>query len=220
VTGSDVPSPRADREGAAACDNVIEVHVRDLSQLFDSMDPSPFHERDLDPKAEEYIVSSAEELTAKDPPTLIVHVDAQGTDETAHILREAIRVHFTRNALRERRALRDLLSRGRKSLAIALPVLAGSLVGGELASQALGVRALAQVIRESSVIGGWVAMWRPMEVFLYDWWPIRGRQRFYERLSAMQVRVVVRSVDSPPEPRSQSLSASPDHPRAQAHDGG
>lgn len=215
-----MPSPRADREGAAARDNVIEVHVRDLSQLFDSMDPSPFHERDLDPKAEEYIVSSAEELTAKDPPTLIVHVDAQGTDETAHILREAIRVHFTRNALRERRALRDLLSRGRKSLAIALPVLAASLVGGELASQALGVRPLAQVIRESSVIGGWVAMWRPMEVFLYDWWPIRDRQRFYERLSAMQVRVVVRSGDSPPEPRSQSLSASPDHPQAQAHDGG
>jgi hypothetical protein len=35
-----------EREAATARDNVIEVHVRDLSQLFNSMDPSPFHERD------------------------------------------------------------------------------------------------------------------------------------------------------------------------------
>jgi hypothetical protein len=29
----------------------------------------------------------------------------------------------------------------------------------------------------SLVIGGWVAMWRPMEVFLYDWWPVRAEAR-------------------------------------------
>jgi hypothetical protein len=91
----------------------------------------------------------------------------------------------------EQRALQDLLRRGRKSLAIALPILAFSLAGGELAIQVLDVRPLAQVIKESSVIGGWVAMWRPMEIFLYDWWPIRERQQLYERLSAMEVRIVV-----------------------------
>jgi len=39
------------------------------------------------------------------------------------------------------------------------------------------------------VIGGWVAMWRPMEVFLYDWWPIRADARLADRLSAMPVRI-------------------------------
>ena len=142
-------------------------------------------------KVEEYIVSNATELHPERPPILVVHLETDATEEAKHLLREAVRIHFARSALLERRALRELLSRGRRSLAIALPVLAAALIGGELASPALGLRPLAQVIRESSVIGGWVAMWRPMEVFLYDWWPIRDRRRLYERLSAMEVRIVV-----------------------------
>ena len=34
---------------------LIEVHVANLQQLFHSLDPTPFRERDLDPKAEEFI---------------------------------------------------------------------------------------------------------------------------------------------------------------------
>jgi hypothetical protein len=32
-------------------------------------------------------------------------------------------------------------------------------------------------------------MWRPLEIFLYDWWPVRGDARLFDRLSAMTVRV-------------------------------
>src|SRR5215469_16180756 len=41
---------------------VIEVHVGELRQLFDAIDPSPFRERDLDSKAEEFIVGWAKDL--------------------------------------------------------------------------------------------------------------------------------------------------------------
>lgn len=34
----------------------ISVKLRDINQLFNSMDPSPFIEKDLDDKAEEFIV--------------------------------------------------------------------------------------------------------------------------------------------------------------------
>ena len=45
------------------------------------------------------------------------------------------------------------------------------------------------MLREGLVIGGWVAMWRPLEVFLYDWWPIRAEIRLFDRLSEMPVRI-------------------------------
>ena len=45
------------------------------------------------------------------------------------------------------------------------------------------------VLRESLVIAGWVAMWRPMEVFLYDWWPIREERKLQDRLAAMPVQI-------------------------------
>ncbi len=43
---------------------IIEVRVSELRRLFNSMDPSPFRNRDLDPSAEEFIVSSGKELPA------------------------------------------------------------------------------------------------------------------------------------------------------------
>ena len=47
-----------------------------------------------------------------------------------------------------------------------------------------------QLLRESLLIGGWVAMWRPLEIFLYDWWPIRAEAKLYDRLAEMPVRIV------------------------------
>jgi len=41
-----------------------------------------------------------------------------------------------------------------------------------------------------------VAMWRPLEVFLYDWWPIRADARLYDRLGAMAVRIEYHAVSS------------------------
>ena len=45
----------------------------------------------------------------------------------------------------------------------------------------------ASLVKESLIIGGWVALWRPMEIFLYDWWPIDAQARLYDRLGAIQV---------------------------------
>ena len=47
--------------------------------------------------------------------------------------------------------------------------------------------ALGGVLRESLTIGGWVAMWRPMEIFLYAWWPLLRPRRIYENMSHVRV---------------------------------
>ena len=43
-------------------DHTIHVRIHELRQLFNSIDPSPFRERDLDPDCEELIVSWAREM--------------------------------------------------------------------------------------------------------------------------------------------------------------
>ena len=40
------------------------------------------------------------------------------------------------------------------------------------------------------MIAGWVAMWRPMQIYLYDWWPLLRRSRTYAKLSQMPVELV------------------------------
>jgi hypothetical protein len=173
---------------------VIQVYVGQLKQLFNAMDPSPFREKDLDPNAEEFIVSWAREASANTALGLVVHLDRPaGVPEEPGALRDAIHEFFGHRADLSKRRLRQLFRVGRTSLAIGLVFLAVSIVAGELVANALGGGKLADVLRESFLIGGWVAMWRPLEVFLYEWWPIRAETRLYARLAAMPVRINYRS---------------------------
>lgn len=169
---------------------VIQVHVAELSQLFNSIDPSPFHDKDLDDDAEEFIVSWAKEIGPEKPFALLVYLDKPAVmPDAGSVVREAVRGFFARRSSLTRRRLRDLFRTGRKSLVIGLAFLAGSVAGGNWVVQALSQSSVAQLIRESLLIGGWVAMWRPLEIFLYAWWPIRNEQRIYDRLAGMPVRI-------------------------------
>ena len=168
----------------------IEVHLAELEQLFQSLDPAPFRERDLDPKAEEFIIEWARELHADAPIALMVHVDHQDISaEDVTVVRTAVHDYFAARGESIQRRLRLLFRVGRTSLVIGLVFLSASILAGDLAAEALAGTQFGAVIRESLLIGGWVAMWRPIEIFLYDWWPIRREARLYQRLSTMPVRV-------------------------------
>ena len=167
----------------------IEVHVAELQQLFNSMDPSPFKERDLDPHAEEFIVSWAREAPRGDPLQLTVHVDRMpvGADEGA--LGAAINDFFRYRAEMTRRRLRELFRVGRISLGIGLLALTAAFGLVNLLGSVLAGARIGDLVREGVLIGGWVAMWRPLEIFLYDWWPIRRDAQLYDRLGEMPVKI-------------------------------
>jgi hypothetical protein len=168
---------------------LIEVHVGELKQLFNSLDPTPFLDRDLDPNAEEFIVGWAQEHHEQHPLALLVHLDRDAGDEAAAILKDAVHRFFEQRAMTTRRKLRRVLRNGRISLAIGLAYLAASIVAGDLIAGAMSETRFGGVFQESLLIGGWVAMWRPLEVFLYDWWPIRAEARLFDRLSRMAIRI-------------------------------
>ena len=76
---------------------LIEVHVSELKQLFNAIDPSPFRERDLDPKAEAFIVDWAKEASPSATLGLAVYLDRPaGLPNEPAELREAIH-EFLRN---------------------------------------------------------------------------------------------------------------------------
>lgn len=176
-------------EGIPAGYDVIKVHVGDLRQLFNAMDPSPFRDRDLDPNAEEFIAGWARELPSRARLALLVQIDRPGAADEPTLLHDAVRVFFSYRATTARQRLRRLLSVGRRSLWIGVLFLAISIVVGGLLKRALAGREVGELLRESLLIGGWVAMWRPLEIFLYNWWPILDEARLFDRLSAMPVRV-------------------------------
>ena len=152
------------------------------------MDPSPFHERDLDDDAEEFIVGWAREFPRRDPVSLVVHVNQLPAHADAeHLLETAVHNYFTYRAKLNRLEFRYLLKQGRTSLIIGLTFLAVCMITSQLLRRQ--EETLSIVIREGLIIAGWVAMWRPMEIFLYEWWPLLRKGRLYEKLSRMRVEV-------------------------------
>jgi hypothetical protein len=173
---------------AAARTEWLDLHIASQRQLFNSMDPAPFRERDLDPEVSLYIREWAEELSLSAPLGIRVTLTdeaATGADETA--LREALHDNFARSATEHRRNLRKLFRDGRISLVIGVGFLALAITIAEWAVTRIPSARYAQLVEESVVIGGWVALWQPINIFLYDWWPIRRLVKLYDRLARADV---------------------------------
>lgn len=170
----------------------LEISLRQVQQLFNSLDPAPFHERELDLGAETYLLSWVQELPAEAALELSLHLtEAPPPQESPHWIEDAVHHHFAERERLKRRELRALLRQGRVSLAIGLAFLAVCLL---LSRWLLGLGpdgVLASLLRESFLVAGWVALWRPLQIYLYDWWPLLGQARLLRRMSAMPVRVVV-----------------------------
>lgn len=172
----------------------IEIYLDGIQQLFNSMDPSPFHEKDLDRDAEEFIVSWAQEYPVRESLGLVVHLKgAPGEADPARSIKTAVHNYFAYRRKLNRLALGHLLKQGRISLAIGLTFLAVCLATSELVATGSG-GTLRDLIRESLLIAGWVAMWRPLQIFLYDWWPLLRLGKIYRKLSHMPVEVRSRAV--------------------------
>ena len=167
------------------------MRLRHLAQMFHSLDPSPFRERELDATAEEFIADWASEYPARMELELVVFLEEARTESPAELdaaVGDAVRNHFEYRAQSARREYRALTSRGQRSILVGLLFysmcfLAGQAIGRMIESP------LGQLAGESLMVGGWVALWRPLEIFLYDRGEVRRRERELLRLARVSVRV-------------------------------
>jgi hypothetical protein len=170
--------------------NAIEIRIEEISQIFNTLDPFPFREKDLNKDAEEFIVGWARELPADQPLKIIVHLPkTQASTSEASELGEAITRYFGYRARVITFDLNELFRVGRRALAIGVTVLSFCVITSQTVAANLTPRPVGSVVEESLIIFGWVANWRPIEIFLYDWWPIVRRRNLYRRLSAAQVEL-------------------------------
>jgi hypothetical protein len=180
VTDSE-PAPKV-------AENLIEIRVNDIAQLFHTLDPFPFREKDLAVEAEEYIVGWAREMPGNYPFKIVVHVPDNEAQKRASLdFVEAFNRYFAGRAVVVQRDLNELFRIGRRSLLIGASILVACFLLAHLAGSYLTETAPRRFAEESFLILGWVANWRPLEIFLYDWWPLAHRRDLYHRLSVADV---------------------------------
>lgn len=169
----------------------LEIRLSTLLQLFNSLDPSPFHEKDLDRDAEEYIVGWANEFPPQAAFELVIRLPADQLDFAERSdIGKAIHNYFAYRAEETRRRVRFQLRQGRMALAIGLAFLFACMTLREFVGLVVPNDVPSRILHEGLLILGWVAMWRPLEIFLYDWWPVRHYALLYDRLAAMPVKLL------------------------------
>jgi hypothetical protein len=163
----------------------IEIRIRSLSELFNPLDPSPLHARALAAGAERYIISCAGARGANASLQLLVHCPSALRAHRTEIT-DGIHEHFRRTHALGEREFKRRLRLGAWALAGGVIVLALSVALRGLLGGANG-RGLGAGLAEGVLILGWVAMWRPIEILLYEHWESHLDHGVLERLADIPV---------------------------------
>ena len=165
----------------------IDVIVGSPDELFERLDPTPGADRHLEEKVEQFIVHQAEERRGAEYRLVVQIPDPTVSASEAAALAAAIGRHFSHRAKEESSRLRDLIVDGRRDVMIGLLFLfvcgAAALFAVRVLTPTLGL-----FVEQGLLILGWVALWRPADLFLYDLRPIRRRRDLFAALSRMDVR--------------------------------
>ncbi len=165
----------------------IRVKLRDINQLFNSMDPSPFEEKDLDEDAEAFIESWAFEYPLPSPISLHIIVEQYPPqDKDREFISDAIHNFYAHKADLKAREFRQLMREGRASFLIGFFFLFLCFALSEVFVQ-LKNRTVFDFLREGFLIAGWVSMWKPINIYLYEWWPVLKKARTYVKMSTMKI---------------------------------
>lgn len=169
---------------------LIELRLSNLDQFFNTFDPSPFHKKDIDDDAERYIVNSVNSFSLKTKLKLVFYLPPEYHQEASLVLMPAIENYFSYMATMVSRELRSLLHEGRIAF----------LLGFLFLFICIGTRALLtafidkpfwMIMAEGLNIIGWVAMWKPIQIYLYDWWTLFRKKKVYEKIRDIPIEICI-----------------------------
>lgn len=167
----------------------IEIRLGAFSQFF-TLEPSPFREGRLTEEAEEYLLQRVKDLPKNEPIRLVIHLPVdEAARHSPSDIAAAVTGHFTTCAAAESKSIRELFRTGRRAALIGFATLSVCLFLAWHITNTLPARPITRILQESFVILGWVSMWKPIEMFLYDWLPPGRRRRLFRRLAAAEVIV-------------------------------
>ena len=165
------------------------MRVKTCSQLFDSRDPAPFRERDLDDDFVEYIVASAREFSISSPLKIVIYIEESETKNLPRdSIREAIHSYLTYRIDMLRGDLKSYIKRAQLFLLIGLIVLAACIAAAQSLNGGNPPWPLG-ILREGIVVFGWVSIWKPIELILFDWYPLFEKLRLYKKLLATEIEI-------------------------------
>jgi hypothetical protein len=169
---------------------LIEIKLSSVLHLFNSFDPAPFYTKELDRDASDYIVDVVRDFPQKTQFRIVVYLPASILcTQEAQKIPEAIRNHFKYMVLVQDRKFRERSIYGKFTLVVGLSFLAIAMIASQAVAETFSNFPLVRLIAYALEVAGWVAMWEPVTVHLYQLWPIVKQKKIYEKISQMDIDV-------------------------------
>lgn len=167
----------------------IDLYLTSLLQLFDRRDPSPFRERDLDEDFVRYMILSMHEFPSAGPAKIVIKMTEYNPSYLrVSELEEAIHNFFSFELETVKNDKETLFKQGRVSLLTGLGVLCiCTFIKMSLPEVQ---NPLMHVVSEGLSLIPWVALWKPINIFLYDWWPFYDRIKIFKRLTKIKAEII------------------------------
>ena len=167
----------------------IEVRVKNSQQLFDARDPAPFRDRDLDDDFVEYIYSSAREFALSSPLKIVIYIEEnESKNLPKDSIKEAIRSFFAYQIELQRGGLKNFIKQAQLFFLIGIAILV-TCIGVAQRLSVPNPPGLTGILREGIVIFGWVSIWKPIELILFDWYPLYEKLRFFKKLLETEIEI-------------------------------
>ncbi len=169
---------------------LVEIKLREVRQLFNTLDPAPFRDKDLDSDSETYIYDLVADLPVKAKVRLVLYLPEQACSaQVQDDVSRAIQSYFNYRSDITLKELRAVLKEGHTAMLIGMAFLFACIAAHQALTAMNRPGLLWSILEEGFLISGWVAMWRPIDVFLYEWWPIRRRRRIERKIARMPIDV-------------------------------
>jgi C4-dicarboxylate transporter len=164
----------------------INIKISKLDQLINVDSDSIYPGTGVDSDAAEYLHNEADLIRLNHDVQLEINIP-KITKEEINIVENVLHKFFDYKAEIAKKELSKNFAQGITALIFSV-ILFFSCAIIYLLFQALGASdAVMTLLTSILVIACWVAVWTPVEIFLFNWWPIRHEVRVFRKLSSMEI---------------------------------
>lgn len=151
---------------------LIDLHIDSYEEFYNMLDPSPEERRDLNENTELYIKNAIEDLTVEERKrakiVLYMTSSLYQNSQTRKNMVAAVSANFAFRLHNEERKYDFAMIRGKRYLIRGLLFLVICLLISGLFPHVFSENDINLALAQSFVIIGWVALWKPVEFYLYD----------------------------------------------------
>ncbi len=167
----------------------IDLFLTSIYQLFDRRDPSPFREKDLDEDFIKFLIICIREIGNNKAKIVLKMPEHNPVYLKAHDIEEAINNFFSFEVKTVQEELKVLFKEGRWALFMGLIFLISCHVLIYLVLEGHD-QLFMGATKEGLTVLGWVAFWKPMNIFLYEWWPYLDKIKMLTKLKTIKVEII------------------------------